>query len=288
MKAIRRFDPGEEMYPTIRDSLAKWITALVLFAAIPVSLYAQTPEQLAWSTLSDGAADKSAQTRTIAVRSLGLVPDDADAEKLATKSLHDPDAEVRAAAASALGHMGAKSAIPALKEAAKDHDAGVILSAASSLRLLGDSTAYLVYYAVLTGKRKSGEGLIEEQKKMLNDPKKMAKFGFEQGIGFVPFGGLSYGVFKTLTKDDVSPVRAAAAVALAHDPDPVSGNALVVAASDKSWIVRAAALDAIAQRDDPNLIVGIMGALGDEKAEVRYTGAATIYRLSRVAKSKRN
>jgi len=275
MKAIRRFDPGEEMYPTIRDSLAKWITALVLFAAIPVSLYAQTPEQLAWSSLSDGAADKSAQTRTIAVRSLGLVPDDADAE-------------VRAAAASALGHMGAKSAIPALKEAAKDHDAGVILSAASSLRLLGDSTAYLVYYAVLTGKRKSGEGLIEEQKKMLNDPKKMAKFGFEQGIGFVPFGGLSYGVFKTLTKDDVSPVRAAAAVALAHDPDPVSGNALVVAASDKSWIVRAAALDAIAQRDDPNLIVGIMGALGDEKAEVRYTGAATIYRLSRVAKSKRN
>jgi HEAT repeat protein len=112
----------------------------------------------------------------------------------------------------------------------------------------------LVYYAVLTGERKTGESLIDEEKKMLNDPKKLATFGFEEGIGFVPFGGLGYGVFKTLTKDDVSPVRAAAAVALAYDPDPKSGEALVKAASDKSWIVRAAALDAIAQRNDPQLI----------------------------------
>jgi HEAT repeat protein len=56
--------------------------------------------------------------------------------------------------------------------------------------------------------------------------------------------------------------------------------------SDKSWIVRAAALDAIAQRNDPSLIVGIMGALGDEKPEVQYTGAATIYRLSKIGESK--
>jgi HEAT repeat protein len=183
--------------------------------------------------------------------------------------------------------MGAKSAIPALKATVKDPDAGVILAAASSLRLLGDPSAYLIYYAVLTGERKTGEGLIDEEKKMLTDPKKLAQFGFEEGIGFIPFGGLGYGVFKTLTKDDVSPVRAAAAVALAHDPDPRSGAALVKAASDKSWIVRAAALDAIAQRDDPQLIVGIMGALDDERTEVGYTAAAAIYRLSKSAESKR-
>jgi HEAT repeat protein len=217
---------------------------------------------------------------------LGLVPRDTAVEKLALNSLHDPNVEVRAAAASALGHMGAKSAIPALKATVKDPDAGVILTAASSLRLLGDSSAYLIYYAVLTGERKTGEGLIDEQKKMLTDPKKLAQFGFEEGIGFIPFGGLGYGVFKTLTKDDVSPVRAAAAIALARDPDPKSGEALVRAASDKSWIVRAAALDAIAQRNDPQLIVGIMGALGDERIEVEYTGAAAIYRLSKSAESK--
>jgi HEAT repeat protein len=275
------------MYPTNQDTRTKWVTVLAVCFAAFLPLAAQTPEQQAWSMLSSGAADKSARTRAIAVRSMGLVPHDSAVEKLAADTLqNDPSAEVRAAAASALGHMGAKRAIPALKMAAKDNDATVILAAASSLRLLGDPSAYLVYYAVLTGERKSGEGLIEEQKKMLSDPKKMAQFGFEQGIGFVPFGGLSYSVFKTLTKDDVSPVRAAAAVALAHDPDPKSGEALVKATSDNSWVVRAAALDAIAQRKDPTLIVGIMHSLADEKAEVKYTAAAAIYRLSKAGESK--
>jgi len=123
---------------------------------------------------------------------------------------------------------------------------------------------------------------------MLSDPRKMAQFGFEQGIGFVPFAGLGYGIFKKLTKDDSSPVRAAAAITLAKDPDPKSGDALVVAVPDKSSIVRAAALDAIAQRNDPQLIVRIMRALNDDKPEAQYTAAATIYRLSKTQESRGN
>ncbi len=293
------------MNATRRALCFKWMTIVAVCVALTSLLSAQTPEQQAWSLLTSGASDKSAHTRAIAVRSLGLVSHDSAAEKLAADALRDSSAEVRSAAAAALGHMRAKSAIPGLKKALKDSDVGVILAAAGSLRLLGDPSAYLVYYAVLTGERKSGQGLIEEEKKTLSDPKKMAQFGFETGIGFVPFGGLSYGVYKTLTKDDVSPVRAAAAVALAHDPDPKSGEALVKAAVasandsylkssealikapvDKTWIVRAAALDAIAQRNDPQLIVGIMSALADPKAEVQYTAAATIYHLSKLAESK--
>jgi HEAT repeat protein len=269
-------------------SYVKWITAVAVFVGTTLALSAQTPEQLSWSALSSGASDKSAHTRALAVRSLGLVPHDPAAEKLAFDSLQDASPEVRAAAASALGHMGAKNAIPTLKETCKDEEVEVVLAAASSLRLLGDPSAYLVYYAVLTGERKSGEGLIAEQKKMLNDPKKMAQLGFDVGIGFVPFGGLGYGVFKELTKDDASPIRAAAAIALAKDPDPKSGAALAAATSDFSWIVRAAALDAIAQRNDPQLIVPIMHSLADAKPEVRYTAAATIYRLSKTQASSGN
>jgi HEAT repeat protein len=295
------------MYPTNRNSWAKWLAVFAAFITSFSLVSAQTPEQQSWSLLSAGAADKSAHTRAIAVRSLGLVPHDSAAEKLAADSLHDSSAEVRIAAATALGHMKATSAIPALKKALRDPDVGVILAAAGSLRLLGDPSAYLVYYAVLTGERKSGQGLVDEEKKMLSDPRKMALFGFETGIGFVPFGGLSYGVYKALTKDDVSPVRAAAAVALAHDPDPKSGEALVKAASaptydsytktgeaivkapvDKTWVIRAAALDAIAQRNDPGLIVGIMSAMADPKPEVQYTAAAAIYHLSKLAESKTN
>jgi HEAT repeat protein len=44
--------------------------------------------------------------------------------------------------------------------------------------------------------------------------------------------------------------------------------------------VRAAALDAIARRDDPTLVGDIVAGLSDEKPEVKYTAAAAVYRLS--------
>ena len=248
----------------------------------------QVPKDLAWQALSSGAREKDARTRAIAIRSLGLVPSDAAAEKQAAESLKDPSAEVRISAATSLGKMNAKKSIPALVEALNDKDVGVILAAASSLRSLGNTDAYLIYYAVLTGERKNGQGLVAEQKKTLSDPKKMAQIGFEQGIGFIPFAGLGFGAIKALTADDESPVRAAAAVALAKDPDPMSGEALVLAAKDKSWLVRAAALDAIARRDDAELIPGIVFALNDGKAEVRLTAAAAIYHLATLRPPKQN
>lgn len=250
-----------------------------LLCALSQSL-AQVPRENAWQVLLSGAAEKDTRTRAIAIRSLGLVTRNNDAEKVAVAALQDAAPEVRASAAIALGKMEARNSIPALKEAIKDKDIGVILAATSALRALGDPSCYLVYYAVLTGERKSGEGLVAEQKKMLSDPKKMAQIGFEQGIGFIPFAGLGYSAFKTLTKDDESPVRAAAAVALATDPDPKSGKALLDATQDKSWIVRAAALDAIARRNDASLIPDIVTSLSDQKPEVKYTAAAAIYHLS--------
>lgn len=264
-----------------RHSLSmRAVRLCLLVMAMNQFLGAQIPRDKAWEVLQEGSKDKNASVRATAIRSLGLVPVDASAEKLASGSLQDASVEVRVSAATALGKMGAKNSIPALKDALKDKEVAVILAAASSLRLLGDPSSYLVYYAVLTGERKSGEGLVAEQKKALSDPKKMAQVGFEQGIGFIPFAGMGYSALKTLTKDDESPVRAAAAVALAKDPDPKSGQALVEASKDKSWIVRAAALDAIAQRNDPALIPGIMDALMDSKPEVKYTAAAAVYHLS--------
>jgi HEAT repeat protein len=269
----------EEMKVNLSKNCVAVISSVFL-AAFTGSGAAQVPKELAWQTLSSGVQNKDARSRAITFRSLGLVPDDDGAEKLAENGLKDAAPEVRMAAATSLGKMNASKSIPALKEALKDPDLGVILAAASSLRVMGDPSAYLVYYAVLTGERKSGEGLVESQKKTLSDPKKMAQLGFEQGIGFIPFAGIGYGALKALTKDDESPVRAAAAVALSADPDPKSGQALAEATGDKSWIVRAAALDAIARRNDPKLIPDIVRALNDAQPEVKYTAAAAVYHLS--------
>lgn len=112
----------------------------------------------------------------------------------------------------------------------------------------------------------------------------MALIGFEEGLGYVPFAGMGFTAFKMLTKDDASPVRAAAAKMLANDPDPASGDALADASSDKNWRVRVAALDATAKRGDPKLLDEVEGAMSDEKEAVRYTAAAAVIRLTTVAK----
>jgi HEAT repeat protein len=122
--------------------------------------------------------------------------------------------------------------------------------------------------------------LIAGQEEMFRDRKKLAAFAFEQGIEFNPFAGIGWGIIKTLHQDDVSPVRAAAARVLIDDPDPRSGQALVKSCSDKSWIVRVAALDALARRGDQAFLKDIEPHTADEKDRVRYTAAAAIIRLS--------
>ena len=252
-----------------------------LIAALTVGTgFAQDATQKAWDILNKAVGESSVQKRSQAVAALGLIKRDSQAQTLATKAINDAKPEVRVAGANALGEMLATESIPQLTAALKDKDVSVVLAAAHSLYALKQPVAYEVYYAILTKERKSGQGLMEEQKKMLSDPKKMAQFGFEQGIGFVPFAGLGLGVVKAVTKDDESPVRAAAAKTLAHDSDPRSGEALVKAASDKSWIVRAAALDAIAHRGDPALATRIAPQLDDEKDVVRYVAAAATIQLS--------
>lgn len=235
----------------------------------------------AWSVLEQGVRSTSADTKVKAVRSLGLITKNARAQQLGEWALTDANENVRAAAAEALGNMGAKSSAPKLVEAVKTKDTSVVFAAASALYALGDPRAYEVYYAVLLGERKSGDSLMESQMKMVKDPKAMAKMGFEQGLGFIPFAGMGYSVFKTVTRDDESPVRAAAAQKLIRDPDPRTAAALVKAAGDPKWLVRASAVDAIAKRGDPKLLHAVWPLLKDDNETVRFVAAAAIVRLTK-------
>ena len=168
-------------------------------------------------------------------------------------------------AATALGKMRSRTSIPKLKHALEDKDIAVALAAANALREMGDPSAYRVYYAVLTGELK------------VNDTE---EFGFAEAIGFIPFVGTAYRVFSSLNKDDASPVRAAAATALASDRSPRSAKALAGATLDQSWLVRMAALDAIAHRGDPALLPYVTPAMTDGNDAVRFTAAAAVIRLS--------
>ncbi len=254
---------------------------LLLFPVGASLLLAQTPVDRSWSILDSGVGDKGTDTRVKAVHALGLITNNAKAQHMAEKALSDPKPEVQAAGADALGQMGAKSSAPKLIEALKTKDSAVVFAAANALYVLNDPRAYEIYYAVLTGERKSGEGLVESQLKMIKDPKALAQIGFEAGVGFIPFGGLGLSVFRTATKDDTSPVRAAAAQKLIRDSDPKTSDALMKTASDNKWMVRAAIVDAIAKRGDPRLLKALWPLLDDNNETVKFTAAAAILRLTK-------
>jgi HEAT repeat protein len=235
----------------------------------------------------NAAFSKQTIERTNGIRVLGLLRDNERARALAENALKDPNPQVRAAAATALGQMHATKSIPKLESALADAKIPVVLAAANSLRELKDEkTAYAVYFDMLTGERKSSEGLIAKQLDTLKDPKELAKIGFSEGIGYIPFAGIGWDAYRTMNKKDPNPARAVAATFLAHDPDPATAKALVKATNDKDWIVRAAAVEAIAQRGDPSLLPKVELKFADKNPKVRYTAAAAVIRLSPAPPSK--
>jgi len=244
---------------------------------------ADSKRDQAWEILQVNLKEKNVGKRVQGVRVLGLLPGDPRALKLAEQAATDEKPDVRAAAAAALGQLHAKSSVAILHKLLSDSDPSVVLAAAAALIPSKDPEAYEAYYQFLTGERKTGKGLIADQMKTFKDPKKLAAFSVEQGVGFIPYAGIGYSVFEMLRGDDVSPIRAAAAKILANDPDPESGQALVKETSDKSWLVKTAALEAIAKRGDPQLLDGILPALMDENTSVRCAAAAAVIRLSTIA-----
>lgn len=257
------------------------LTGALTIAAAQRSTDIESPQHKAWDILQNAATSKITQERADGVRALGLLRGNARARATAEYALKDGKPEVRAAAATALGQMHATESTPKLQAALSDQKIPVVMAAANALREMKDAgPAYEVYFDLLTGERKSGDGLVAQQLQTLKDPKELAKIGVSEGIGFIPFAGMGWDAWRTIHKKDPNPVRAVAASYLAHDPDPATGKALVQATNDRNWIVRAAAIEAIAQRGDPSLLPQVELKFADRHPKVRYTAAAAVIRLT--------
>ena len=261
------------------------IAACVLLAGI-ASAQNQSPQQLAWSILQAGATNTNSQQRVTAITALADITADPKAVTMAEQALQDENSDVRAAAATTLGALKSTSSIPALEKALRDTDPTVTLSAAKALVEMNNEEGYNTYYAVATGQAKGGQGLVgSEQKELSNlmhNPKDLAETAFEQGIGFVPFGGLGFGAFKAIhdSGQNAIVVKATAYKMIAKDPDPQSGKALVNATADPQWVIRVAAYDALAKRGDKSVLPEISNGLTDQQQQVKYAAAATVAQLS--------
>jgi len=270
------------MKPISTMNIRNTVVACVILTFSSTLCGAQTAPTKAWAVLETGLQQKSASQRVAAVRVLGLIQKDPHAAELAEKALKDSNANVRAAAATALGQMHASGADAELKQALNDKQLPVVMAAAHALRLLNDPACYDVYYAVLTGERKNDSSMVSQEMKTLHDPKQVAEMGFNEGIGYVPFAGMGWEALQTIMKDRKSGAAAKAALisALATDPDTRVNKVLVKETQSPKWVLRIAALEAIAKRGNPALLPDIEHALQDSKIEVKDTAAAAIVRLS--------
>jgi len=242
----------------------------------------------AFRFLDDSLKDKNPDTRKHAVQALGLVSAREPYLSQLEAMLDDKDVEVRLAAITSLVDLKSSRTVPALRKALDSEVPEVSFAAAKALWTLKEPIGRKALISVLSGDTKTSSGFITKQKRdalrMLHTPKTMFLFALQQGTNFVPVPGLGAGIssLQGILSDPSVSGRAATAILLSTDRGPEVLQALRDALADNDWSVRAAAVHAIALRNDPALESDLVPLLEDKKEAVRVRAAAGFLRLESI------
>ena len=276
-----------------------------IFVVLPFLLsagFGQTPESVspsdqdrARSFLEDSLKDKNPDSRKHAVQALGLVSAREPYLSELEAMLDDKDVEVRLATITSLVDLKNKRTVAALRKALDSDVPEVSFAAAKALWTLKVPQGREALISVLYGDEKTSSGFFTKQKRqavrMLHTPKTMFMFALRSGASFAPVPGLGAGVssLQGILSDPSVSGRAATALLLSTDPDPDPevSHALQDALGDKDWSVRAAAVHAIALRNDPALESSLVPLLEDKKEAVRVRAAAGYLRLESIQSIRR-
>lgn len=261
--------------------------------------FGQTPEPVTPSNqdrarrfLDDSLKDKNPDTRKHAVQALGLVSPREPYLSQLEAMLDDKDVEVRLAAITSFVDLRNSRTVPALKKALDSDVPEVSFAAAKALWTLNDPLGREALISVLGGDTKTSSGFITKKKRealrMLYTPKTMFMFAIRQGAKFAPVPGLGAGVssLQGILSDPSVSGRAATALLLSTDKGPEVLRALQDALTDKDWSVRAAAVHAIALRNDPALESDLVPLFEDNKEAVRVRAAAGYLRLESIKSTR--
>jgi HEAT repeat protein len=255
---------------------------------------AVSTEDRARGLLDASLKDKNPDTRTHAAQSLGLVSAREPYLSQLEAMLDDKDVEVRLATITSLVDLNGPRTVLELKKALDSEVPEVSFAAAKALWTLNDPDGREALVSVLSGETKASSGFITKQKRdalrMLHTPKTMFMFALRQGAVFAPVPGLGAGVSSLqgiLSSPSVSG-RATAALLLSTDREPDVLQALRDALTDKDWSVRAAAVHAIALRNDPALQADLVPMMEDRKEAVRVRAAAGYLRLEAIRSGQFN
>ena len=241
--------------------------------------------QVAWNVLEEGLAQKDADKRATATSALGDIGLRADVVRFIESGLEDKDYRVREVAVATLGSLKSRSSIAKLRVALDDDSPVVSFAAAQALWAMGDRSGASIFIQVLAGDRKVAPGIIREHwhdmKHKLDSPKELAAFGAEQAAA-VFLGPGAFGVIaaEELMKDRTAGVRALSAQLLGSSTGPAAREELRSALSDKSWVVRARAAEALGHNGTLQDVENLLPLLDDGHAAVKYKSAAAIVRLA--------
>ncbi len=239
--------------------------------------------------LSESLKDRNPVTRRQAVQALGLVSPREPYLSQLESMLDDKDLEVRLAAITSLVDLKNNRTVPTLRKALDDEVPEVSFAAAKALWTLNEPAGWDALVAVLSGETKTSSGFLTRQKRdalrMLHTPETMFMFALKTGAGFAPVPGLGTGISSLhgILSDPSVSGRAATALLLSTDKDPKVTQAL----QDKDASVRAAAVHAIALRNDSGLEKDLIPLLEDKNEAVRVRAAAAYLRMEWIKSTTR-
>jgi HEAT repeat protein len=277
------------------DSLYTWRNIMKKLAALCLQLTivllnrstAATDSQCT-DILQHALTAKNPDTRLQGVIALGLASDRNSLLPLLVGMADDKDVPVRIAVVASLADVKSEATMDALHKLLQDPVPEVGFAAAKALWTLHDPEGKQALLSVVEGDSKTSSGYLNTEMRralrMIHTPTTTFMFAVREGAGFAPVPGLGQGIasMQALLSDPGISGRAAAILLLGKDKDPAILPALKDALYDKNWTVRAAAVHAIALRDDPALKKELVPLLDDEKEGVRMRTAAGFLRLSAI------
>jgi len=282
---MRTRGPGLIPFHSLRTASVSAF-AICCIAAFADELSQQTR---AWTILHESVDNTRAEVRQDAAVALGSMMGSKEALQILEKLLaEDKDPDVRLTAAAALGTLKSRQAIPALKKAMDDDDAGVSFTAIKALWDMGDLSGRDALEDVLGRSRSTAErgmqAQIRSMTKKARSPSQLAQMGINGASGAL-LGPFSIGVTAAMNilKDSGAPGRALAAVTLAEHCDAslktVFEEDLV---SEGNWGVKTAIARGLGKCGDKNSIPVLAAYLVDSRNSLKTMAAAAIIRLSAV------